>query len=326
MKGPRSIALGIDIGGTDTKFGLVTGDGELLAGDRVPTDPAAGPEALAQSVHARLAALTSTAQIDPALIRKAGIGAPGPIDALRGTIRNAPNLPGWSDVPLVALFSRQLGPAFSQGVSLENDANAAAVAEYRVGAGLGRSWRSMVLLTLGTGLGGGLVLDGRLFRGDHGSAGEIGHVIVEPGGRACSCGQRGCLERYVSATAIVERCRDAIAEGKASVLAHRFSAGHAVESEDVLAAAAGDETASQIWMDTARYLAIGCINIMRMLDVDAVVLGGGVAKAGEALLKPTRTWYGQLDWRMTPDRPEITLATLPDHAGVIGAALLALQQ
>ncbi len=316
MRPPYTI--GIDIGGTRVKLGLCDADGRILARDATPTDAAAGPSALVNRLKLLLPGLAAHAGISEGDMKAVGVGAPGPLDQVRGIVRDAPNLPGWRNVPLRELCEN----AFGRPARIENDANAAAFGEFVAGAGA--DYSSMVLLTLGTGLGSGIVLEGHLIRGEHGTAGECGHMIIEHDGRPCPCGQRGCLERYVSATAVVDRFSEAVRAGQASSLAKAVRENQPLKPEQIVAAAqAGDALAARIWDETCRYLAVACVNLMRLLDVECIALGGGVANAGERLIEPTLAHYKRLDWKMTEDRPLLRIASLGEDAGIVGAALLA---
>jgi len=235
-----------------------------------------------------------------------------------GIVYASPNLPGWENIPLRARFSAATGLP----VTLDNDANVAAYGEFIAGAGKGT--RDMVMLTLGTGIGGGIILNGRLHRGAFDNAAEIGHTIAVANGRPCPCGQRGCLERYGSANAVAERFVEALEAGEDSPLKASVEAGETLTAVDVeRAAQAGDALAVRIWDETCLYLALACIDIQHTLNPECVVLGGGLIGAGDQLLKPVRGHFQQQSWQLAKDHPRIELATLGNDAGIIGAAALA---
>jgi glucokinase len=216
----------------------------------------------------------------------------------------------------------RLRAATHQKVFVENDANAAAYGEFVAGAG--RAARDMVMLTLGTGVGGGVILEGRLLRGHFDNAGEIGHMIVEPGGDRCPCGQRGCLERYASASAVGRWAGRELEAGAASSLREMFERTGQVDARDVqLAMAAGDALAARLWNETVRYLAIAAVNIQHMLNPEQIILAGGLIGAGDRLLDPLREQFARLTWNSAADGPSFALATLGTDAGVIGVAALA---
>jgi glucokinase len=239
-------------------------------------------------------------------IEAVGVGCGGPLDAARGVL-SPPYLPGWHDVPLRALAER----AYALPTVLENDATAAAAGEHRYGAGAGA--RNMVYLTVSTGVGGGVIVDGRLYRGSDGNGAELGHVTVDWHGRECrGCGRRGCLEAYVSGTSIAERAQEA---------------GLAYETaEDVAAAAqSGDAGAARIWEETLDALACGLTSIVNLFEPELAVIGGGVSRSGELLLGPVRERVRAE--AMTPAGRSVGIvpAALGDQVGVVGAAAIVLE-
>jgi len=303
--------VGIDLGGTNLKLGLASAEGELFRRLSVPTGADEGPDPvmarMAEAVR-RLAEEAGLALDDLAAV---GVGAPGPLDCQAGIIHFAPNLPGWINVPVRDTLQEALG----RTVVLENDANAAAYGEFRVGAA--RDVRSMFILTLGTGVGGGIVHEGRLVRGATDTAAELGHVIVAHGGRLCGCGNRGCLEAYASATAVVERFRQ---EAGVSDLARRPR----LEAKDVFeAAAAGDRAAARIVSETAEYLAVGIASILHVLNPEMVVLTGGMMGSGEAFLEEIRGHVRRLAFPSAWEACRLCSSRLGGDAGILGSALAA---
>lgn len=297
-------ALGIDLGGTSAKIGLVTADATVLARNTVPIDRTAQPHAILDTIHSASAVLLSAYDVpSPSVV---GIGAPGPLDIARTRILRSVNFPAMRDVPVVQELSRR----FSLPVVLENDANVAALGEQRTAEG---APDSLVLFTLGTGIGGGIVLGGEIYAGSAGGAGELGHMIVEPGGRQCACGQRGCLERYSSATAIVSAINASVAESSAKDGA-----------EAVALVQRGDPAATRAWREACRYLALACVNLQQTIDPAWIVLGGGLSAARDLLLNEVRAARDELIWSMTPARAELRVAERGNDAGMIGAALHAL--
>jgi glucokinase len=252
-------------------------------------------------------------------LQAVGIACGGPLDPAAGLIQSPPNLPGWDDFPLAAKVSSALGlPVF-----VDNDATACAVAEHWYGAGRSRGARHLIYLTISSGVGGGLVLDGRPYRGAVGNAGELGHLIVAYEGRGCRCGGRGCLEAYASGTSIAERAREALGSGQASVLAGRS----AVTARDVVRAAAdGNRLALEVWNETTTILGRAVGSLLNCFNPDLVVLGGGVTRAGAMLLDPVRR-VASLQ-AMPPARraADIVLAALGDEVGVVSAATVALER
>lgn len=308
------LAVGVDLGGTKIAAGLVDGDGTVRAEVRRETPD--GVDAVVDAIADAFAELGDEARGLPI-----GIGAAGFVDAARRTVLFSPNLE-WAEVPLADAVAERVGSE----VILENDANAAAWAESRFGAGRGAA--SMVLVTVGTGIGGGIVLDGALVRGGFGIAGEFGHLPLVAGGRRCGCGQEGCWEQYASGTALTRSARDLVASGAPEAAALRTACGgdpEALEGADVqAAAAAGDAAAIGLLAETGRWLGLGMAGVAAVLDPGVIVVGGGVVANGDLLLAPARTEFR----RRLPaaeHRPvaEIHPARLGSAAGLVGAADLA---
>jgi glucokinase len=305
-----ALVAGVDIGGTDIKLGIVTDGGEILASGRIATHPEAGPKTVASRVRAWLE--SNGSGLGP--IVAGGVDCAGLIDGEHGVLHVSPNLAGWIDVPLKAIFEERLGCA----VTVENDANAAAYGEWVRGAG--RGLRNFVCLTLGTGVGGGIVCDGALYRGSTGFAGEIGHTVIAADGPRCACGNHGCLEALISAGAIVARAREML----------RSSGEGRPRWEEPLspgllskAAASGDAIAVRVFAETGRYLGIGLTNIVHMLAPEAIAIGGGVAGAGDLILEPARATLRRCVMDPAMASVSIVPAELGNKASFLGVALLA---
>lgn len=304
--------LGIDIGGTAMKAGLITEDGEALRPPVSASTPQpATPDAVVDQIARFAEELAPRAGVSSLI--SIGIGIPGRVDPRRGLVSACANLGEWYDVPLGEKVSQRLGAP----VVLANDANAAALAEYHRAAQDRPDLRHAALVTLGTGIGAGLVLDGRLFTGGSEMAGEIGHLIVEVGGERCACGQRGCLERYASASAVARATRQRLEQRGATVPAG-FGAREVFDLAD-----RGDADAIAVLDRAAQLLALGLVNLTRVLDLQVVLLGGGMAAAGERFLGPVRDAVRSLEWTMLPSAMQIQAAQLGNDAGWIGAALAA---
>lgn len=309
-------AIGIDLGGTDIKGGLVSSNGDIVARASTATEADHGPDHVIGRIVDLVRRLTKTAEDRSLPVKGVGLGAPGTLSRERGVVVAPPNLPGWRDVPVV----ERIEAATAMAVVLDNDANNAAWAEFKCGAG--RGTRSMVMLTLGTGIGSGIILDGKLVRGSHESAGELGHTIVEINGRRCKCGQLGCLEAYASAAQTAARATEAVAAGRPSVLRRAFERGETIDASMVAeAAAAGDAVATEVWTDTCRYLAAGCINILHTLDPDRIILAGGMSAAGDRLLTRVTEAFDAMASEMLGARPAMRIAELGNDAGFVGAGL-----
>jgi glucokinase len=247
-----------------------------------------------------------------------GLGTPGPLNIREGRIIRAANLSGWADVDLCT----PLGRHFQTAIAFDNDGNAAAYGEYWAGAG--RDERTIAMLTLGTGVGAGLVIDGEIFHGHYDNAAELGHMIVAVNGLPCACGQSGCLEQYASATSVASRVKAAMKAGESCSLAQEDRAAFDIDARHVeKAARAGDGLCSRIWDEACLYLAIACINIQHAYNTECIVLGGGLANAGAFLLDRVIAHFREQRWSLHNDFPVIRLASLAYDAGVIGAAGLA---
>lgn len=310
-----SLACGIDVGGTKIAGGVVDDDGNILEQLRVES-PAADAEAILDAIAGLVARLAAHHDITAV-----GVGAAGYVDKSRSTVLFAPNL-AWRNVDLKA----ELEPRVNLPVIVENDANAAAWGEFTYGAG--SDVDDLLLVTVGTGVGGGLVLDGELYRGAFGVGAEIGHLRVVPGGRLCGCGNYGCFEQYASGTALVRNARDAAREG--SLLARTLLdlTGGDIERIDgpiiTDAAREGDPFALEQLAEIGRWLGEGIATLAAVLDPAVVAIGGGVSEADEMLLGPIRTAFsGNLSGRGHRPVLEIRKATLGNRAGLIGAADLA---
>ena len=306
--------VGIDLGGTNLKLGLVTAAGKLVERLSRPTEAEGGPPHVIDRMAEAVRDLCRKAGVPLAGVAAVGIGSPGPVDTKRGIVVFAPNLPGWNDIHV----REQLRKRLRRPVILENDANVAGYGEFR--CGVARKVRHMFLLTLGTGIGGGIILGGRLFRGVSDTGAELGHMIICCNGRPCGCGMRGCLETYASATAVVARTKERIGAGGKSSLAGRKE----FSCKDVFdAAAAGDALAAAIIEETAEYLAIGITSLLHILNPEMVVLTGGMMGAGDAFLNRIRERVGQMAFKGASSVCEICWSTLGGDAGILGAALAA---
>ena len=309
--------IGLDVGGTTFKAGVVTEDGRIVHKDAMPT----GIERPYQEIIADMAALckkvAADAGIEMSEIRSIGVGVPGLFDNKTGMIPFCTNL-GWHDIPFVAEMKKHLDtPVYG-----DNDATVAGLAESVAGVSAGI--KDSVFLTLGTGVGGGIIIDGKPYSGAHGCGSEIGHMMIKMGGELCTCGNYGCFERYASATAIIREARKAIVEyPESSMLAACGGDPEKLNAKIVIdAARAGDEAAKAVFGGYVQALAVGIINIINMLDPEVIVLGGGVSAAGEFLLNAVREAVKPMVFFKTMPYARIELAQLGNDAGIIGAAML----
>lgn len=321
---PEACAIGIDLGGTFIKAGAVSAAGDILHQESRPTEVDKGCDAIIANIVGAAEAAREGAGLSWDRIKAVGLGAPGVFDYDRGgLVHIVPNLPPLLGQPLITLVERKLNRP-RVFILLENDANAAAFGE--MWAGAGREVRTLVLFTLGTGIGGGIVLDGRVWHGATGFAGELGHQTILPNGPVCGCGNRGCIEVLASATGIVRRFREAVAAGQESSLAGRIRAGDEPTARDIDAAAkAGDATAREVMEATGRYLGIAAANMINVLNPEMIVFGGGVTAAGDILLNPIREEAEKRALGVAYEACSIVFATLGNDAGLIGAAGCALK-
>jgi glucokinase len=309
-----ALAIGVDIGGTKVAAGVVDGDGTILARTRrdTPGQDAARTEDVIVEVVAELAAAHDVAAV--------GIGAAGWIASDRATVLFSPHL-AWRDEPLRDALAERVGLP----LAVENDANAAAWAEYRFGAAQGH--RVVLCVTLGTGIGGGIVIDGAVYRGAYGLAGEYGHMTVVPDGRRCACGNRGCWEMYASGRALARDARE-LAEESPVAAARMIEAAGSIDALTgpivTAAALAGDSAAISLCTTMGRWLGRGLANLAAAFDPSIFVIGGGVSAAGELMVRPAEVEFAHtLTGRGYRPQAEVALAALGAEAGLVGAADLA---
>ncbi|MBN2582016.1 MAG: ROK family protein [Planctomycetes bacterium] len=310
---------GIDLGGTNIKVGLFSTDLKLLDQSSCRTEVEKGFHRVIGQMASAVQTLCERSGVALKELRSVGIGCPGPVDTKSGLVVVAPNFPGWRDLPVRDSLKRALG-----GVPtvLENDANVAAYGEFR--AGVGQGVGSLAMITLGTGIGCGIVIDSRIHRGVTDTAGELGHVIVQSGGRQCGCGRHGCLETYASATGTVRRFREALATGRSSMVTEGGIKEEDITAKDIFEAAAnGDALAWEIVDETVRYLAIGCDVMVNLVDPDIIVLTGGMTAAGDLLMKPLEKYAREMFFPRPKAHTRLALTALGGDAGIIGAGFCA---
>jgi glucokinase len=322
----RRYVVGVDLGGTNIVVGAMPTDGSREIGIRsLPTRAEQGPDAVVDRICEMIETVVAQTRAEEGVGREAfvgvGVGAPGPLDREKGIVVVAPNL-GWKNLPLRDLIRDRVG----LDVTLDNDANCATLGEWWTGAAKGG--RNVIGVTIGTGIGGGLILDGRLYHGSSDVAGEIGHTTIDSNGRHCKCGNYGCLEAYASGTNIAVRAREAIESGEASILPtlvggqlDRITAATVYQASEE-----GDTLAREVVRDTARFLGAGIANLLNIFNPDVVVIAGGVTQAGEALFEPLRAEVRRRAFRSAVDACRIVPGTLPGTAGVVGAVATFLQQ
>jgi glucokinase len=317
----RKWIVGVDLGGTNIVVGVLPADGgtgDVLALRTVPTEAQRGAKYVVDRIigliHDAMAEVVTDHGGSRDDFAGVGIGSPGPLDRSTGTVINTPNL-GWRNFPLRDLISNAVGlPA-----TLDNDANCATYGEWWLGAG--RHVDTLVGLTLGTGIGGGIVLNGEIFHGASDAAGEIGHMTIEANGRKCKCGNYGCLEAYASGPAIALRAVEGLEAGAESLLPALANG----RLEDITAATVyeavvlGDPYANEVMRETAKLLGAGVANLINVLNPEMIVIAGGVTRAGEHLFGPLRAEVRRRAFRSAQEACEIVSGQLPGTAGVVGA-------
>lgn len=310
--------VGVDIGGTNIVIGTITVDGDRIEGvNSRPTPVDGGPEGVidqvADMVHESME--VARAAFGDVEILGVGLGCPGPINTSTGIVTVSPNL-GWKNVPLRA----QIGDRLGMTTTLDNDASCAILGEVWRGAAQGAS--VVVGLTVGTGVGGGIILDGRIFHGASDVAGEFGHMTIDSTGRRCACGNYGCLEAYASGRAIAARATEGLEAGINSALTYHVAGDFSRITAEIVydAANEGDEFATEVVRDTAHFLGTGVANIVNIFNPEMVVLCGGVTKAGERLFAPIRQEVNRRAFKPAAEACQIVPGTLPGTAGVYGAA------
>ncbi|MFA5974959.1 MAG: ROK family protein [Elusimicrobiota bacterium] len=313
---PKKLTLGIDLGGTGIKLGLITHTGEIINSFRFSTPSKRDAKEVINQIAGHARELIGTA--GNAKISGIGIGAAGDVAPETGVVRISPNL-GWHNVPLKALLSRRL----KYPIVVENDANAAAWAAYVVQAR--RKIRHLLCVTVGTGIGGGIVLNGKLYRGATGTAGEIGHMTLFPEGHPCNCGNRGCLERYIGVKAMVQEAKQAIASGKTSLITKLCEGDHSKIDPLLIeqAASQGDALAIHIWEQAGERLGIALASLVNILNPEWIVLAGGLSRAGNLLLTPLKRTIKKRSFPVPASTVRIVISDLDQDLGIVGAGLVA---
>lgn len=318
--------VGVDLGGTNIVAGALPEDGsEVVSLRSEPTRANQGAEAVIDRIVRMIDTVIAETIAHAGITRKdvigVGVGAPGPLDRQRGVVVTTPNL-GWTNFPLRDVISERTGIP----VRIDNDANCATLGEWWLGAARGAT--NVVGITIGTGIGGGLILNGRLYHGSSDVAGEIGHTTIDVTGRRCKCGNYGCLEAYASGPSIAERAREALAGDNGSMLLRLVNG----DAELITAATVyeaskrGDEVAVEVVRETARLLGAGVANLLNIFNPDVVVIAGGVTQAGDALFEPLRREVRKRAFRPAVEACRIVPGTLPGSAGVVGAVAAFKQQ
>lgn len=305
--------VGIDLGGTRLRVAVADAMGSIRHVVRRPTEAAWGPEHVIARIVKTIDEAVHYARVAPAEVATIAIGMPGPANGKTGVVLSPPNLPGWRDVPIASMLTERTGIK----TFLENDANLAAFGEARAGAGKGA--HHLAYVTVSTGIGAGLVLDGRLYSGAGGVAGEVGHIVIEPDGPLCNCGNRGCLEAIASGTAIARAAREAL-EGRTRTSLRRLRGTDGPKAADVVRAARGGDSVACRLLDRAgTALGIGMGTLVNLLNPELLILGGSVMNAGRLITRPMQAALAASSWESARRGLRIVRPALGQDAGLVGA-------
>jgi len=301
----KRVKVGIDLGATKLKMALVDERGRVFHRREINTPFNAKRSELIDAIVGNVREIIKASGIRKSAVIGIGIGVPGPVDSKKGIVRYFPNIKGWKGVSLKSILERRLGLK----VVLDNDVNAMTLGEYTFGAGRGKAGINLVCLTLGTGVGGGVIINGGLYRGSTMCAGEIGHIPINEKGPRCNCGGIACLERYIGNRYILDRA------------IRVFGKGMTLKRMDALARR-GNSKARRIWEDFGRKLGTALTGVVNLLNPDLIIIGGGVSKAGELILQPLRNEIKRRAMKDQARHVKVLRARLGDNAGIIGASLL----
>jgi len=314
--------LAIDLGGSKIIIAIISDKGEMIAREYCPTLADEGPPAVIDRMLSAIDHLLSLRNIDSSQLNSISIAAAGVIDMEKGIVTSSPSLPGWIDIPLRGIVDEK----YKVNTFLINDASAAVLGEHHFGAGKGAN--NLIYLTVSTGIGGGIIINGRLYFGSSGGAGEIGHTTVDVNGPRCNCGNIGCLEALASGTAVAREAMRRISQGEKSSLTEMVEGKiESITAEKVsLAAQDGDSLALEVISKAASYLGAGTANLVNIFNPEIIIVGGGMAKMGDLLLDPVRQVVKERAFRLLAQAVRVVPAQLGDDAAVFGAAIFAFQQ
>lgn len=313
----KKYRIGVDVGGTNVKIALVDFDGKIIYSNTVPTRAEMGYEAGVNNIKQAIKELMQETSANAKTIEAIGFGLPGQIDYKEGLVKNLPNIPGWVNIPLAKIMEEE----FSIPTRLDNDVRCAALGELNFGAGKG--CENLICITVGTGIGSGIVLNGKLVRGAANAAGEIGHIKMQmTGGPLCGCGDYGCFEAYASGPAIVTMAKEYISGGKSAKYKEMAPDGIITPYLVAQAALQGDAVSIQIFKQMGKIIGTGLASVVNLLNPQKIIIGGGVADAGDILLEPIRQTILDRAMPIQGQSVEVVPAQLANSAGVIGASLL----
>jgi len=318
----KGLVLGIDLGGSKILTAVVSSQGKILSRDHSVTPAPQGHEAVIQSIVESTHRALKEAKVEVSALTAIGVGAPGISNPETGILFTSPHLPRWQDVPLRNIMEERLG----RKAFLINDANAAALGELYFGAA--RSVRNFIYITISTGIGGGIVIDGRIYTGAIGAAGEVGHMTIDDNGPICNCGNKGCWETLASGTALAREARHRI-EGGATTSILEYAGGdiQKVGPEAVHSAARqGDSLAKELIARTGYYIGVGVANLINIFNPELIVIGGGLSNIGNMLLEPAFKVAGERAYKQSFQAVRFSSAALGRNSGVVGAATFALRE
>lgn len=316
------LILGVDLGGSKILTAVISSQGKMLSRDHSVTPARKGHEAVIQSILESAYRALKQASVDISALTAIGIGAPGISNPETGILFTSPNLPGWQDVPLRDIMQERLG----KKTFVINDANAAALGEFYFGAA--RGVHNFIYITLSTGIGGGIVIDGKIYSGAIGAAGEVGHMTIDDDGPICNCGNRGCWETLASGTALAREARHRIKEGvRTSILEYAGGDVEKVTAQVIHSAAErGDSLAKELIARTGYYVGVGLASLINIFNPELIVIGGGLSYIGDMLLKPAFKVAGERAYKQAFQAVRFVSAELGRDSGVLGAAAFALQE
>ncbi len=312
-------AIGVDLGGTSIKVGVVSKEGKIEKKISVDTLADGGPDIVIHQIKKGIDLV-----LDKYIkqVVGIGIGSPGVVAAKKGMVEHPPNLPGWEKVPLGKIIEK----AYKIDTFVENDANAAAVGELIFGAG--KDLENFIMVTLGTGVGSGIIINGKLYRGETGAAGELGHITIDYKGPQCNCGNIGCVETYVGNNYMVERVSVELGNHPESKIFELLDNNLGQLSPKIIcdAANSGDQYAKSVVVETGRYLGFGLASVVNLLDISKIIIGGGVAGFGKMLFDSIQDTIKERTLKSLKDRIEVLPAKLKNEAGILGASALVFYQ
>jgi glucokinase len=321
-KGQELPVLAIDIGGTKIIAAIISNEGQIMAKEYCLTLADEGPEAVINRIFSTIDRLLSLRNVDLSQLHSISVASAGAIDFNKGVVTLSPNLPGWRDIPLRDIVKER----YEINTFLINDASAAVLGEHRFGAG--RGLNNLIYVTVSTGIGSGIIVNGALYLGASGGAGEIGHTTIDINGPRCSCGNIGCLEMLASGTAVAREAVRRIKTGERSSLTKIVEGGvENITAEEVsIAAQDGDSLALEVITQAATYLGVGLLNLVNIFNPEMIIIGGGMSRMGDLLLEPARQVVRERAYQLLSGAVRIVVAELGDNAEILGAAAFARQQ